>query len=82
MTYNSLPNANQQSVYAYPGGATGTYPVQANWPLQHPHQAQMVDPSIIHDAKPSMGENQATPTSQNVGRVTVSGPGMVNLKLN
>ena len=77
--YNSLPTQGQtQMIYAYPTSASSTYSVPPGYILQHPHQTQIIDPSLIHDSKPSPIEAQSNQNQESLGRVTVSGSGIVS----
>ncbi|XP_058794877.1 hepatocyte growth factor-regulated tyrosine kinase substrate isoform X2 [Phymastichus coffea] len=75
--YSSLPAANPATAYAYPP-ATGTYQVPANYMIQHPHQPQSIDPAAIPESKPPAEESQNKQNHESLGRVTVSGPGLVS----
>jgi hypothetical protein len=77
--YNSLPATNQtQAIYAYPSGATSTYSVPTGYIIQHPHQAQLIDAPAIPESKPPTVESQPSQNQESLGRVTVSGPGIVS----
>lgn len=72
--YSPIAANQPQSIYTYP--APGTYSV--GYVMQHPHPSQLVDPSAIQDQKPPVLDGQPTSNQESLGRVTVSGAGIVS----